>query len=163
VRWLPRLLLAVGLAALPAGVAVLSCGTGAVGVDACRTIEEARCQLAPMCSPTMFDVGRCTRFYRDECLVGIQDTTITDNNALATDAQNCVAALNAIAACGAGDAGCAALDLVPDASCADGGYDPTSPCNVILYCPEVLGECSFVVQPADAGTATGTTTDAASG
>jgi hypothetical protein len=44
-----------------------------------------------------------------------------------------------------------------------GGYDPTQPCNVILYCPEVLGERNFVAQPADAGTdtSTGTTTDAA--
>jgi hypothetical protein len=144
--------LALGFAALPAGVAALSCSTDAVGVDACRKIEEARCQLAPMCTAN-FDSARCTRFYRDECLVGIQNTTNTDNNALSTSAQNCVNALNAVAMCaGGGDGGCLALDVLPNASCTAASMPPT-PCNVILFCPEVLGECSFVEAPVDAGAA----------
>jgi hypothetical protein len=154
VRLIPRLILAAALAALPAGFALASCATDAQGVDACRKIEEARCQVAPLCSPG-FDVDRCTRFYRDQCLVGIQNTTnTTDPNTLA---QPCVDAINAAAACATADGGatvCPGADLVPDASCTEvSPSDPTA-CNVILFCPEVLAACAFTALPADAGTDT---------
>lgn len=154
-RLVARILLAAALAALPLGVAVVSCGTDAVGIDACRKIETARCNLAPQCSPG-FDVDRCTRFYKDECLVGVENVVKVDGgdpfdpNPLA---QACVDALNALAACvDAGAAPCPGADLVPDASCGTADA-PATACNIILVCPEILSACSFVAAPVDAGAA----------
>jgi hypothetical protein len=153
VRLIPRLLLVAAVAAGPAGFVVASCSTDAVGVDACRTIEEARCQMGPLCTQG-FDVARCTRFYRDQCLVGIQNTTDTSNDDLNAAAKACVSALQVAAACVAdgGAAGpCPGLALIPDASCTEvTPSDPTA-CNVITACPEVLQACNFVAAPPDGG------------
>lgn len=149
-RLVARLVLAAALAALPLGVAVVNCGTDAVGIDACRQIETARCNLAPQCSPG-FDVDRCTRFYRDECLVGLENPdagATVDPNMLA---QGCVNALDALAACAdAGTADCPGVTFVPDASCGPSSL-PETACNVIMACPEVLAACHFIAGP-DAGT-----------
>jgi|CZKU01.1.fsa_nt_gi hypothetical protein len=68
------------LALLLAGAALaIGCGTGAVDVDGCRQIEEARCQQAPACGVTLAvptftsgtDVDACIRFYDDACLHGL--------------------------------------------------------------------------------------------
>lgn len=91
--------LALLLAGTLAGTVVASgCGTDAVGVDACRQIEEARCQKAPACGipiePPHFTSGStvdaCIRYYDDACLHGLAvgDPGPTDVNA-------CVAAINA--------------------------------------------------------------------
>lgn len=154
----PRLILAALLAALPFGFALSSCSTDAVGVDACRKIEEARCQVAPLCSPG-FDVDRCTRFYRDQCLNGIQNPApLADPNTLA---QPCVDAINAAAACaqsGGGNQTCPGLSLVPYATCTETTPSDPTACNVILYCPEALAACNFVAT-ADAGTDADADTD----
>ena len=50
------------------------CGTDAVGVDACRQIEEARCDAAPACTGdddtfgirTEEQVRNCKALYRDQ-------------------------------------------------------------------------------------------------
>ena len=160
-RLISRLLLLAALATPLGGLALAACGSDAVGIDACRKIEELRCQIAPQCSPG-FDVDRCTRFYRDACLNGLQNTnTSTDPNTLA---QGCVDALNAAAACadGGGNSLCPGLALVPDASCTEvSPSDPTA-CNLIIHCPEAIAACSFVATPADAGvdTAVEAATDA---
>lgn len=64
------------------GAIASGCGTDAVGIETCRTIETARCKQAPRCpdvnlnvpvhrdSPST-DVEACTRFYRDACLHGL--------------------------------------------------------------------------------------------
>jgi hypothetical protein len=165
VRLFARLLLAAVLATPPAIVALASCSTGAVDVAACNTIEDYRCQIAPLCTPS-FDVDRCLRFYRDACLNGIQNATPPngDQNALAN---GCVSALGTVAACadaGTGSA-CPGATLVPNASCAPAA-NPASPtaCELILDCPEALQACNFVAMPPDAGTdaaaSTTSTTDA---
>jgi hypothetical protein len=71
------------LALLLAGPWVLGvasgCGTGAVDVDGCRQIEEARCQQAPICGIPLdqpyftsgTSVEACVRFYDDACLHGL--------------------------------------------------------------------------------------------
>lgn len=68
------------LALLLAGpLGVDGCGANAVGVDACRRIEEARCRRAPACGvpiePPFFtsgnDVDACVRYYDDACLHGL--------------------------------------------------------------------------------------------
>ena len=71
----PRLALSMALLAGGAG----GCTSNAVGVDACRTIEEARCRQAPACDIPLEppyhtagdDVGACIRFYEVACLHGL--------------------------------------------------------------------------------------------
>jgi hypothetical protein len=63
-----------------AGAALANgCGTGAIDVAGCRSIEEARCEQAPACGipiePPYFtsgtDVDACIRFYDTACLHGL--------------------------------------------------------------------------------------------
>jgi hypothetical protein len=65
------LLLALGL-----GVpSITNCGTDARGIEACRSIEQARCRKAPACPSLgiMAGVGveECVQFMRDRCLHGL--------------------------------------------------------------------------------------------
>ncbi len=59
-RWAPALT-----------VSVLGCGTDAVGIDACREVEFARCEAAVDCG-LIDDAEQCKRFYRDHCLHGVK-------------------------------------------------------------------------------------------
>jgi hypothetical protein len=79
-------------AALAWAMALASaCGTDAVGVQACRQVEEARCQRAPGCGISIAppyqtaggDVSACVRFYDDACLHGLSgsDPGVTDLHA----------------------------------------------------------------------------------
>ncbi len=71
-------LLALAVAAATAPLAA-ACGTDAVGVDACRQIEDARCQQAPSCNISLqppyhqagSDVDACIRYYDTACLHGL--------------------------------------------------------------------------------------------
>jgi len=55
------------------------CSGDAVGIDACRRIEETRCRAAPSCNipltPPLARAGReiegCISYYRDACLHGL--------------------------------------------------------------------------------------------
>ncbi len=87
----------LALAFLLPGVALENgCGTGAVDVDGCRQIEEARCRQAPGCgipiTPPYFTSGTnveaCIRFYDDACLHGLASS---DPGAAAVNA--CVMAI----------------------------------------------------------------------
>ncbi len=55
-----------------------ACSTGAVAVDECREIQYERCESALLCGfadvSSFADVDECKRFYRDQCLHGIQNT-----------------------------------------------------------------------------------------
>ncbi|MEI7893987.1 MAG: hypothetical protein WCI05_12915 [Myxococcales bacterium] len=106
----------------------LACGTDAIGVDACRKVEEARCRRALACavplerpvSPDGNDVDTCVRFYRDACLHGLV----------------------------AADPGAPALRACIDAI--NGGD-----CELVLH-PELDGACAWLVPPntpVDAGNA----------
>ncbi|MFT3773051.1 MAG: hypothetical protein QM820_47320 [Minicystis sp.] len=157
-RPVARLLLAAVLAALPVGFALVSCGTDAQNIEACRQIESARCDLAPACSAD-FDVDACKRFYRDACLNGTGNPDAGDLNALVPP---CIAALQACSAGAATDGSCAGQPLragaicqILDANGVDGGaryvtLDPT-PCNIVMHCPDLLEACAWVAAP-DAGT-----------
>jgi hypothetical protein len=78
-------------------VSAAACSTDAVGVDACRQIEAARCQQAPACDIPLEppyhtagdDVGACIRFYNVACLHGL--ALASDPGAKAVDA--CVDAI----------------------------------------------------------------------
>src|SRR5579863_3894616 len=80
------------------GVATSGCGTGAVDVDGCRQIEEARCRQAPVCGIRLDEpyftsgtsVDACVRFYDDACLHGL---AVSDPGPSAVSA--CVAAIQA--------------------------------------------------------------------
>jgi hypothetical protein len=73
-----RVLVALALLALGAVVGN-GCGSGGVDVDACKKIETARCQQAPMCgipleppySTDDGDVDACIRYYQTACLHGL--------------------------------------------------------------------------------------------
>ncbi len=91
-------LVAIGAAV---GAIVVACGTDAVGVDACRQIEEARCNQAPHCSAISLaeplhpggsseDVAACIRFYDDACQHGLANGVAPGQPAVTA----CVAAIN---------------------------------------------------------------------
>jgi hypothetical protein len=161
-----RLLIAAAVAAVPAARAAASCGTGAVGVAACRTIEDARCDAAPVCSPG-FDVNDCVLFYHDDCLNGLgygNDDAGDDEKGYSTLATKCVAAINACAGepqlHAPVEGGCGAYGLQPGVTCGDAGLTAITPCDIILQCPEVLADCNFVAAT-DAGSDAETDADAA--
>jgi len=92
-----RLLGTVGLSLAMLAI-VSGCGTDAVGVDACRQVEEARCQQAPSCGISLeppysnagTDVDACIRFYDTACLHGLA----SGNDPGAIDVNACVNAIN---------------------------------------------------------------------
>lgn len=107
------------------GAIASGCGTDAVGIETCRTIETARCKQAPRCpdinlnvpvhrdSPST-DVEACTRFYHDACLHGL---STSDPGGPVT--QSCVTAINngtcAVVLHPETDPACVWLNPAPDA------------------------------------------------
>src|ERR1700690_3877035 len=81
-----------------------ACGTDAVGVQACRQVQEAQCQAAPACGVALEPpyhtngtaVDECIRFYDDACLHGLANGT--DPGPMAVNA--CVAAIRSAATAG---------------------------------------------------------------
>jgi hypothetical protein len=121
VRRLAALALLIGgFAAAPA------CGGGAVDVDGCKQIEEARCRQAPACDipiePPYFtsgsDVDACIRFYDDACLHGL---AVSDPGPAALAA--CVSAIQSDTL--AKD-GCSTVKSPPSDTAACGWLAPTA-------------------------------------
>lgn len=113
------------------GLGVAACGTEPVGVESCRTIEEKRCELAPVCG-TVSDVPACKRYYRDQCLHGL--TVDADPGKPVVD--KCVTALNAVGACAKSD---------PEGICAGvAAVGGTTACGAIQK-PELLTDCAWLV------------------
>jgi hypothetical protein len=153
-RPLAGLLLSTSLAAgalLLILLAPASCGTDAVGVEACRTIETARCQAATACGFTAEKVDSCTLFYRDECLHGIENADAGTPATTTVDA--CVAAIDATAACA--KAGAKTLDGCAGAKLLDSADHTLPPCQILQEKVELLAACAFAatVSASDAGTA----------
>jgi hypothetical protein len=76
-----------------ATLAAASCGTDANGIDACRSIEQARCRRAPSC-PTLGISGsqgveECAQFARDRCLHGL--AVADPGGAVVNDCVNAIA------------------------------------------------------------------------
>jgi hypothetical protein len=96
---MPRLpvLLALALGLAPIAGA---CGSSATGVDACKSIEEARCNQVPNCPnvevspPLWYTTGSatdaCIRYYDTACLHGLSVGT----NPSASDLKLCVDDIN---------------------------------------------------------------------
>jgi hypothetical protein len=94
-RGLVLLMLGPALAAI-----VAACGSSAVGVDSCKSIEDARCNQLPNCPnvqvspPIWYTTGTaveaCLRYYDTACAHGL--ATGTDPGTAAVNA--CVNAIN---------------------------------------------------------------------
>jgi hypothetical protein len=143
---------------------VAHCGTDAVGIDACRQIEQLRCELVAGCptSPVQDqqDIDDCKMFYRDQCLHGIADGASPDGAMV--DA--CLGAIRQARACWNEGLTLAACQTLAEDGGVVGptpaaGVDPaTSGCGAIMA-PEMLEACSFLrpagesseQPPADAG------------
>jgi hypothetical protein len=129
------------LASLPVAAALLACGTDAVGIDACRRVESARCRRAAACAedaacpialPSKTNrnddgVDACIRHYDVACLHGLASPRVPS----AGELDACVAAIEQGDCCVArrpeGTAACAWLvppaetPKPPDAGEADAG------------------------------------------
>jgi hypothetical protein len=149
---LALLRLSRGVAAL--ALAVAGCSTDAVGIDACRTIESARCDAAPACegTPDAFgvatetEVENCKTFYRDHCLVGLENT---DGEPDTDDVESCVATIEKLAKCGRdGVETLADCDVAVASGLPDDVLPPATPCEA-LASPETLAACDFVAAEPD--------------
>lgn len=124
------------------------CGSGAVGIEACRKIEDARCDAAVACGFTKEQVSDCKLFYQDQCLHGIENSAHRPSE---TEVNNCIAAVNATGAC-------ATAQVKTMSACADAPVSDdaqgSAPCDVLLSTAQKLTACAFAEAPADAGTTT---------
>ncbi|HVK62993.1 MAG TPA: hypothetical protein VM694_00880 [Polyangium sp.] len=135
--------------------AASACGTDAVGIDACREIESARCEATQACGATEAEATYCIDLYRDQCLHGFQSGQEPGTDATA----RCVEAVRAVAACArAGAASMADCPAEPLVAAADPAA--ITPCVIITRKPEQLADCAFVAKAADAGTTTLSMNDA---
>ena len=144
--------------ALAAGF--VGCGDGGVGINECRTIEEARCNAATHCDVGLSSaskVGQCIRYAKDHCLHGLP-VEAPHPGTLDT----CVTAIKAAGTCARREGG---ETLASDCRGLEGSVASakTTVCDVI-DAPEVSSECGFLTQtpvkereagserPKDAGT-----------
>jgi hypothetical protein len=144
------------LAAVSVSLALAAgCGPDAVGVDDCRKIENARCEAASHCGDrfSITDVDECKRFYRNQCLHGLQ----TGKSPGAGQVAACVRIIQTAGACAAQNSPTATL-----AACGDPLAGETNPelrdvCKVVET-PELTAECAFL-----SGAATGGSSSSAGG
>lgn len=162
IRRAPRsrlVLRAIGLLVALGAVGVGSlggCDGDAVGVDACRQIEQHRCELAPACAgkagiPDIKDevqIQNCKDLYRDHCLVGLENTAKEPTQ---EEIDGCLAALTATTQCQKDGA----VDM---SACAGAAVDnpSLSPCKVFAA-PEHLDACRFIESSTTAATTSSTT------
>lgn len=119
-----------------------ACGTDAVGVDACRDIEFARCEAAQACDMDV-DVDACQRFARDNCLRGLAGDTPGD-----TAVQACVNALEAVVECADRLGAKAKANSCDENVLASAGSARV--CSLVLE-PASLAACRFLRAPNDDG------------
>ena len=116
----------LALSAFPLWIAALgACGTDAMGTDACRKIEQARCRKAPACPDLSVQAGagveECAQFARDRCLHGL---AVADPGLAVVD--QCVSAIDHSASCDAiasPESMMACAFLLPSPVMADAGSD----------------------------------------
>ena len=118
-------------------VTASGCGTSAIGVDDCRSIEYARCDASVPCG-LVDDAAACKRYSRDHCLHGLLV------KAPAGAVGECVRVIR--------EAGqCAGEDLA-DCQVTEPRSGLSSACDVVAH-PERADECSFLLEepPPDTG------------
>lgn len=133
-------------------LALAACGNEAVGIEECRAIEGARCEVAPNCEDTdqafgistEVQVRNCQTYYHDHCLLGIENDTETPAEGSGDD---CATAIRAISTC--------KTNGITDLSECLNGDEPVAmeeaghtPCEAIAT-PELITACAFIVKPAD--------------
>jgi hypothetical protein len=126
----------------------VSCGTSAVGIDDCRSIERARCAAARGCDleiDTTSDEAVCERFARDNCLHGLPVQAPT-----AGSVTNCVNMINAAGACAAKKTSLGDCTAVKD----EVSRSNATVCEIIEN-PEQITACEFLTEsPKPAPTST---------
>ncbi|MFO7180459.1 MAG: hypothetical protein DIU78_017295 [Pseudomonadota bacterium] len=108
------------------------CGTDAVGIEACRRIERARCDAAVSCG-FVDDGDACKRFYRDHCLHGLGRPAPD-----ATSLDRCVQTIERASACARSN---------PEATageCADPPSSADLDVCALVRSPERAPECAFL-------------------
>lgn len=133
-----RVLVVLGLANLALAVLGAACGSSAVGVDACKSIEEARCNQLPNCPnvtvspPIWYTTGTavqaCVRYYDTACAHGLSIGT-TPATYQVNDCVNAIATSCAVVAEPWSDPSCtwlvppAAVEAGEEAGDADAAED----------------------------------------
>lgn len=112
----------------------LACGTDAVGVSECRTIERARCVAAAECG--FPNVEECQRQQRDNCLHGVALETV---DSIAVDA--CARDIERAGRCAAAEGPMTAASSCPEPVAA--GDATATACDVVLS-PERSVACAFL-------------------
>ncbi|WP_438036785.1 hypothetical protein [Sorangium sp. So ce204] len=165
--WAAAALLGLGAVTL---ITAPSCGNDAVGVDACRRIEQARCEAAAVCPEWIGSgdveerVNTCVEFYWDQCLHGFENgagggQTVEEPTTFQVDA--CVAAVGEARACAS--AKVASMAECSAAPLAAGVDRAITPCKVITAQAEALEACAFVAAPNSGGAGSGSSGNAGSG
>jgi hypothetical protein len=131
-RWLGPLLSSLAVV----GALQSACGTNALGVEDCRSIERARCQAARPCSfgiDSNSDEEVCLRFARDNCLHGMLVQAPT-----AGSVTRCVNAIDGAGAC--------AAKKTPVSDCAAVGAVTATSVTVcgLIENPEQIPDCEFL-------------------
>lgn len=130
-----------------AALVLWHCSNGATGVEACRNIEQKKCELLVGCpnlqNPIDEDhVNACKLFYRDECLLGMFNS-VDPNDA---ETNECLAALDAAATCkGVKIDACQGAPKLSAIAPAPGTMQG---CD-LLIAPQNLQGCAFLVSPSD--------------
>ncbi len=157
-RFHHALLFAAGLGcAITPVVLSAGCGPSAVGVEACRRIEDARCDAAASCGMAKDQIADCKLFYQDQCLHGIENTAHRPTEA---ELSACIASVKATAACA--DGGVKTMSACADAPVLDEAKG-VAPCDVLLSAAHQLTACAFADAPDDAGTTTTSSTTTTGG
>lgn len=118
------------------GVTGSGCGTAAVGIDACREIETARCEAAQYCG-RIDDVPACQRYYRDHCLHGLRE----DTEATPDQVEDCVRVIEKAGQCAKGDRRALLETCDPEVTTDARGAETA--CQIVLF-PEWATECKFL-------------------
>lgn len=138
------------------GAGASACGPDPVGVDDCRSIENARCQAAVACG-LVKDASACMRFYRDHCLHGLAAPE-TPGGAAVTE---CVEAIQRAGSCAQDDPEQSIEDCLDgdDQISPSSGADLDNVCDVVRK-PERTRQCAFLgVTEAGEGGAAGDSGD----
>lgn len=152
------------------GLVVSHCSDDAKAVEACRTIELRRCELAPAC-PNQFpdiaseaDVIECKTIYEDQCMFGVAEPV--DESFAEQFLAECITQIEAAAACGDQDmASCPDAPELNERMLETGGdntfdaFDVViDPANItgcdVLRSPQFLQFCFFLA-PAPEGAGEG--------
>jgi hypothetical protein len=141
--------LGFGLCVASLWVWMIGCSVNPVGADACRSVEYARCEAAQGCTNVVVkDVEECKRFYRDQCLHGLQ--AAVEPGAPVVD--RCVQTIKQVGDCAKQGEG---------NECAKTFHASESACSLLEH-PELLEACTWLipVEPIPTPTADAAVADA---